>query len=94
MINAGAEMTMTRTHAIPNQLVQCVQALDFRKLVSLQSLFGDLFQIRDAFYRVAHHLPPVTEVTDEQYLCHFSIRGNARLQNRVSDHAVSARKWT
>jgi hypothetical protein len=45
MINAAAEMTMTGTHAIPNQLAQCHQALDFRKIGLLLPVFGDLFQI-------------------------------------------------
>jgi len=58
MKDVVAEVAMTRADPQPNELVQRVQALDLRKLVSLQSLFGDLFQIRDAFYRVVHTFLP------------------------------------
>jgi len=60
MINAGAEVTMTRTHAIFNELVYELQALEVRSGMFLQSLFGDIFQIRNACHQVAqivHRLP-------------------------------------
>jgi hypothetical protein len=59
--NTVAEVAMTRANAVSNQLAQRVQALDFRKLVSLQTIFGHLFQMRDALYRVVHIFLPSPE---------------------------------
>jgi hypothetical protein len=68
MIDAGTEVTMTRTDAISGELVQKPQAPGVRGGISLQTLFCDFFQMRDACHQVVQVVHRRLLISDIEYV--------------------------